>query len=690
MPNDRAAPPPDTQGPIGFLNGLDALFLYLESPETPMHIGSMHLFEVPEAERADFAARVRAHVASRLDRAVAFTRMLAPMPLGLANPAWVAAPEIDLDHHVRRIRLPAPGTRAQLHDAVASLHARLLDRSRPLWEMVVIEGLASGEVGFYAKVHHAGLDGQAGVALAQAVYDLTPEAARDAAPPAPAGRMRMAGDPPGLFRLAAAGARHNAGQLLALGARLPAIARSVVSAVAPSGGAAGGFRALLGGTDLLAPRTAINGMLSRSRAFASASIPLERVHALAERHEATVNDVVLAACGGALRDWLQSHGGIPDAPLLAAVPVSLRQRGDAQSNTQALMARMTLATDLADPGVRLLRIRDASTRIKGSLKSVKAAVPTDFPSIGLPWLGSVLWTIWSRAKLADRLPPLANVVVSNVPGPAVPLYLCGARMLGYWPVSIPTHGIGLNITVQSYAGSLDLGLIACRRRVPDIEALAAGVVTAFEAMEAASPSVTAARSAVGGRAERAPGGAAAARARAALARAAAASDASNGAPDMPEGAEVPRAPKVPRVPKQPEASKEPRVSKDAKAPKEPKEPKEPKALKRLKAFEEPEASGESKARRSPKVPKEIKALKRRKAPEAPKASEAPKAPEEPGAAVAPAVSEASEASEAPEAPEVTGISLFPETPALPESPEVPAAGVASEPAVHASRRREAA
>jgi diacylglycerol O-acyltransferase / wax synthase len=626
MPNDRAAPPPDTQGPIGFLNGLDALFLYLESPETPMHIGSMHLFEVPEAERADFAARVRAHVASRLDRAVAFTRMLAPMPLGLANPAWVAAPEIDLDHHVRRIRLPAPGTRAQLHDAVASLHARLLDRSRPLWEMVVIEGLASGEVGFYAKVHHAGLDGQAGVALAQAVYDLTPDAARDAAPPAQGGRMHMAGDPPGLLRLAAAGARHNAGQLLALGARLPGIARSVASAVAPSGGAAGGFRALLGGTDLLAPRTALNGMLSRSRAFASASIPLERVHALAERHEATVNDVVLAACGGALRDWLLSHGGIPDAPLLAAVPVSLRQRGDAQSNTQALMARMTMATDLADPGGRLLRIRDASTRIKGSLKHVKAAVPTDFPSIGLPWLGSVLWTIWSRARLADRLPPLANVVVSNVPGPAVPLYLCGARMLGYWPVSIPTHGIGLNITVQSYAGSLDLGLIACRRRVPDIEALAAGVVAAFEAMEAASPPVPAARSAVGGTAGRAPGGAAAARARAALARAAAASDASDGAPEIPEGVEVPRVSRKPKVPKE---------LKSSKVPKEPMASKEPRAS------------------------KEPGALKRRKAPEAPKA------------------------------PEVTGVSQVPETPELPESPEVPAAGVASEP-VHAPRRRKAA
>jgi WS/DGAT/MGAT family acyltransferase len=483
MPHDSAAPTSDPQGPIGFLNGLDALFLYLESPETPMHIGSMHLFEVPEAERADFAARVRAHVAARLDRAEAFTRMLAPMPLSLANPAWVAASEIDLDHHVRRLRLPAPGTLFQLHDAVASLHARLLDRRRPLWEMVVIEGLASGEVGFYAKVHHAGLDGQAGVALAQAVYDLVPRAAHE---PAPSGRLRMTGEPPGMFRLAAAGARHNTGQLLALGARLPAIARSLASVVMPSAGSGKGIGRLLGGTELLAPRTVLNGTLSRSRAFASASIPLERVRALAERHDASINDAVLAVCGGALRAWLQAHGGLPSAPLLAAVPVSLRERGDTQPNTQAIMARMTLATDLAVPLERLLRIRDASVRIKGALRGVKSALPADFPSIGLPWLGSAFWTVWSRARLADRVPPLANVVVSNVPGPQVPLYLCGARMLGYWPVSIPTHGVGLNITVQSYAGSLDFGLIACRRMVPDIEALAAGILAAFDSLETAS------------------------------------------------------------------------------------------------------------------------------------------------------------------------------------------------------------
>ena len=472
---------------IGFMNGLDALFLYLESPETPMHVGSLHLFDVPPAGREDFVDRVRARIARRLDDADVFTRRLAPMPLGLANPAWVRAEDVDLDHHVRRLRLPPPGTHERLMDTVASLHARPLDRDRPLWEMVVIDGLESGQVAFYAKVHHAGLDGQAGVALAHAVYDLAADAAAGARGDAGAearSRVRRR-PPPGLAKVAVAGVRHNLEQLAALGRRLPVIVRAVAAAVNPGDGGPGA-RALLGEDGLLAPRTVLNGAISRSRAFATVSVPIARVRATAERHEATVNDVVLAACGGALRAWLQARGGLPDASLLAAVPVSLRARGDANSNTQAMMARITLATDRDDPVERLLAVRDASRALKGAIAGVKSVLPTEFPSLGLPWLGGLLATAWGRGRLADRLPPLANVVVSNVPGPPVPLYLEGARMLGFWPVSIPVHGLALNVTVQSYAGSLDFGLIACRRTVPDVAAIAAGIEAAFDALEAAS------------------------------------------------------------------------------------------------------------------------------------------------------------------------------------------------------------
>jgi diacylglycerol O-acyltransferase len=481
---------------IGFMNGLDALFLYLESPETPMHVGSLHEFEVPEPLRAGFVDRLRARIAERLDTADVFTRRLAPMPFGLANPAWVAASEVDLDHHVRRLRLPSPGTRERLLDLVASLHARLLDRDRPLWEMVVIEGLDSGRVGFYAKVHHAGLDGQAGVAVAQAIYDLAARAASgaDGRDAGAAARRRIPGPAaPGAARVAAAGLRHNLHLLLTFGRRLPALLRAAADAVVPAAAGGPGARALLGDTALLAPRTVLNGVISRHRSFATVTVPMARARALAERHEATVNDVVLAACGGALRDWLLARHALPTAPLLAAVPVSLRARGDTTADTQAMMARMTLATDLADPLARLARIRSASRGIKGALAGVKQALPTEFPSLGLPWLGGLLAAIWGRARLADRLPPLANVVVSNVPGPPVPLYLEGARMLSFWPVSIPVHGLALNITVQSYADSLDFGLIACREAVPDVAAIAAGIAAAFDALEAAASRTPAAK-----------------------------------------------------------------------------------------------------------------------------------------------------------------------------------------------------
>lgn len=470
---------------IGFMNGLDALFLYLESPETPMHVGSLHLFDVPDAARADFVERVRDHIAEHLDDADVFTRRLAPMPLGVANPAWVRAESIDLDHHVRRLRLPPPGTHARLMDLVASLHARLLDRDRPLWEMVVIEGLDSGRVAFYAKVHHAGLDGQAGVAVAQAVYDLAADVGarvsrKDAGAKA---RARVQRRPtPGLAKIAAAGVRHNLEQLVAFGRRLPVLARTLAAAV-NTGDGSPGVRALLGDDGLLAPRTVLNGAISRQRAFATVSVPLARVRAIAERHEATVNDVVLAACGGALRAWLAAREELPESSLLAAVPVSLRARGDAQSNTQAMMARVTLATDRDDPIDRLHVIRDASRALKGAIAGFKSALPTEFPSLGLPWLGGLLATAWGRGRLADRLPPIANLVVSNVPGPPVPLYLEGARMLGFWPASIPIHGMALNVTVQSYAGSLDFGLIACRRRVPDVQALAQGIEDAIAALD---------------------------------------------------------------------------------------------------------------------------------------------------------------------------------------------------------------
>ena len=197
--------------------------------------------------------------------------------------------------------------------------------------------------------------------------------------------------------------------------------------------------------------------------------------------------VVLTVIGGALRAYLAAHDGIPRKALIAAVPVSLRETGNTEATTLATMTLASLATDVADPAKRLVQVREASKAAKAVMQQLRGVMPTDFPSLGLPWLLSAAASVYGRLGLANRIPPLANLVVSNVPGPPMPLYLAGARLKTYWPVSIVEHGVGLNITLQSYAGSLDFGLIAARSAAPDLHRLARGLLDAFAELEAAPP-----------------------------------------------------------------------------------------------------------------------------------------------------------------------------------------------------------
>ena len=465
------------------LSGLDAAFLYLETPETPMHVGSVHLYEVPRGQRTDFFERARRHLEGRLHLTPVFRRRLATLPFELAGPMWVEDQPVDLDYHLRRIVLPKPGTLATLEARVAALHSELLDRGRPLWMFYLIEGLASGQVAWYSKVHHASLDGAAGVHLTNALLDPTPEPRRIAPP---RGRPLEATPSPG--RLVGAALRNNVGQYAKLLRHLPELARVVVgfAGAGPDatadGGAAGARR-----PRTLSPRTLFNVAITSERSFATASIPLAEVKAIAERHEATVNDVVLALASGALRRYLARHGGAPTRPLVAAMPVSLREAGDDAYSTRATMVLASLATDLADPVARLTAIHASAGTGKALTSRARSVIPTDFPSLGAPWLLGAISSVYRRAQSLASFPPLANVVISNVWGPQSPLYLAGARMLTFWPVSIVTHGLGLNITVQSYCGSLDFGLIAARRAVPDMKPLVRALHAAHDELKATGP-----------------------------------------------------------------------------------------------------------------------------------------------------------------------------------------------------------
>ncbi|MCU0929628.1 MAG: wax ester/triacylglycerol synthase family O-acyltransferase [Burkholderiaceae bacterium] len=466
------------------LSGLDATFLYLETPQMPMHVGALHVLELPAGYRGRFVADLRRHLANRLDAAPVLRRRLLWMPLNLANPAWVDA-QPDLRQHVVEVRLPKTrkgGGLDALEAEVGRLHGILLDRSRPLWRMHVIEGLAPGpdgcrRVGVYTQLHHAAVDGQAAVALANAILDLTPEA-RGAVVPR---RGRRRAFEPGMFEMLRGALGRDVQQVGRIVRELPSTLGTLKSAA---------LRVLARGGDkgfsnvTLAPRTPLNVSVTGERAFATVTLPLAEVKLLGRAHGATVNDVVLMLCSSALRRYYARRRELPRKSLVAAVPVSLREAGDDSADNQASMSLVSLGTHLGDPLARLEHVKKATAAMKETMGALRSVLPTDFPSLGVPWLMEAAAALYGKAKVADRIPSVANLVISNVPGPPVPLYLAGARMLTNYPASIVVHGLALNITVQSYDQSLDFGFTAAANAMPDVRALADDLRVAFDDLRA--------------------------------------------------------------------------------------------------------------------------------------------------------------------------------------------------------------
>jgi WS/DGAT/MGAT family acyltransferase len=459
------------------VSGLDGTFLHTETRETPQHVGALSRYALPAGYKGDFYDDFRRELAKRLHLVPVFSRKLAPMPLQFANPVWIEDDQVDLDYHVQRLTLPSPGTQAQLEDCVGRLHSDLLDRSRPLWRMFVIDGLENGDVAYYLKVHHATMDGQASVLMMQTLFDPTPQPRRIRR-----GRLPAA-EHPGTAELAAMALRHDAGEYLKLIRQLPDVLKTLDGLFgANSGKAPGPARQ----SAPFAPKTPLNMQITGERGFAALSIPLDTLKQLATEHETKLNDVVLALCSGALRRYLKQHGGLPKKPLIAAMPISVREAGNTEYTTQATMALVNLSTHIADPLKRLRAIRDASLAAKQQAKAARGVTPTDFPSIGLPWLMRSLTSLYGRPGVADAMPSLANVVISNVAGPTAPLYAAGARMKTYWPLSIVGHGLGLNITVISYAGAMGFGFTTARSAVAEPRELSAALLAALDELVASS------------------------------------------------------------------------------------------------------------------------------------------------------------------------------------------------------------
>ena len=350
------------------LKGIDASFLYFETAETPMHVAGLTLFELPDSYRGRFHQVYRDFLHGRLHVADIFQRKLANTALALDHPSWIEDKQFDLDYHIRGLMLPAPGTFAQLEQTVARLHGERLDRTRPLWQFTVIEGMADGRAALYSKVHHAALDGGAGMLLTQAMYDVTPQ---PRPPVVPASVPAPSETPDALTGLAGLYVDFLRRQVDAL-QKFPDLLRAANNVLLPKIPEGATLADLLPRLDgerrlpLVAPRSILNRQITGERSYAARSLKLAPAKKLAKLAGAKLNDVVMAICAGALRHYLGGRKELPRRPMVAFVPVSLRELGNTDMSNQVSGMLVSLATNIDDPAARLAEIVASSRASKNS------------------------------------------------------------------------------------------------------------------------------------------------------------------------------------------------------------------------------------------------------------------------------------------------------------------------------------
>jgi len=464
------------------LTGLDASFLAFETANSTGHVGGVSVLDPGSAPKPLTLARLTEVLSERLPLVPVLRRKLLNVPFGLDQPYWIDDADFDIEYHVRELALPSPGSDAQLSDQVARLHARPLDRSRPLWEIYLITGLAQDRAAVYTKIHHSAIDGASGAELLTVLFDLDPggrelPAARPFRPerrPSPAAMAalaatRLAWRPVQTVRVA--------NELMRV---LPTVAPAVSALVGGMLGLGRGDGAVIPTVPGRPPATPFNKPITPHRRVAFRSVDLASVKTVKNAFGVSVNDVVMAMCAGALRRWPADHDALPGAPLIAMIPVSIRDpasKGALGNKVSAMLA--TVPTHVIDPDQRL-EIVHAATKIA---KSQQAAIPQglvdQISDFAPPALTARAARVVFATGLLHRLPPF-NICISNVPGPNVPVYLCGAKLLAHYPVSVITDGQGLNITLVGYLGQLHFGLVSCRELVPDIDALAGYLVEELE------------------------------------------------------------------------------------------------------------------------------------------------------------------------------------------------------------------
>lgn len=456
---------------------LDAQFLNAEDATTTGHVGAVVLLDPSTGPTGQMSLEgLRALLEPRLHLAPPFRQRLVDVPFGLGNPYWVDDPDFDLEFHLRELALPAPGDDEQLGEQVARIHARPLDRSRPLWELYLVHGLHDDRVALYFKVHHAAIDGVTGAELLAAVMDTTREPRviePDAWSPAP-----LPGPEQLIPRAFASNAVTVSQALSSMPRSLPHLIDLPGAANVPGArqvsDAADAVMTFLGRgpksddtRHLFAPPTPFNGPITPHRRFSFGSVPLDDLKAIKQTHDMTVNDVVMAIVTGALRRWLLEHDALPEMPLVAAIPVSIRSDDGPAPGNQISVMMVRIPTHLRDPDERLTYLHDEIATAKEHFDTVPATILQDFSATLPTGLSGLASRALFRMVTVPGLP--FNLFVSNVPGPQLPLYVDGATVEAVHPVSAvaPMTG-GLNITLFSYNGSLNFGVVVCREMVPDV------------------------------------------------------------------------------------------------------------------------------------------------------------------------------------------------------------------------------
>ena len=465
------------------MSGLDATFLYFETPTMHMHVCATIIFDPSTVEGGYSFEKVKEFIQGRLHLVEPFRRRLVSVPFNLHHPVWVEDPDFDLDYHLRRIGVPSPGTPQQLAEIAGDIASRPLDRTKPLWEMWIVEGLEDGNVAVVAKMHHCTVDGVSGANLMVHLFDLSQEG--EEKPPAP--ETWEPERKPSDLELVGYALNSRLRRPLGLMRVVPDTVRSVSGLVRTVRGRGDGAGMP---APFTAPRMSWNVAVSPHRSVAMSRVSLDDIKTVKKAFGTTVNDVVLAVASGSLRRFMEGKGETPDRSLIGVVPVSVRtdEEKDAIGGANKVSALFTsLATDIDDPVERLMAIHEVNKGAKEEHKAIGATMLQDWMEFAAPTTFSLAARAYSGLRLADRHPVVHNLVISNVPGPPFPLWFAGARLVALNPLGPVMDGAALNITVISYMDSVDWGFIADKEAVPDLWDLANDVPEALaELVKAAS------------------------------------------------------------------------------------------------------------------------------------------------------------------------------------------------------------